>query len=94
MTIGEMEYGMQASELSDGERLQRVARVVVAEGDAALVEQLVDGLGQLVLGQRRQVALGDHEHVGQRLAACGRRGRPRRGRPTRRPRRRRPSVGE
>ena len=49
------------------ERGQRVAGVDVAEVDAALVEQAVDGPGELVLGVPAQVAPGHQEGVGKRL---------------------------
>ena len=49
------------------ERRQRVAGVDVAEVDAALVEQAVDGPGELVLEVPAQVATRHQEGVGKRL---------------------------
>ena len=54
------------------ERLEGVAGVDVAEVDAALVEQGVDGCGQAVLDEPPQVAPRHEEHVGHGLAQLDR----------------------
>ena len=51
--------------MSIAKAVNGVAGVAVAEVDAPLVEQLVDGLGQSTLGHQREVALGEQEDVGQ-----------------------------